>query len=149
MTTECCCDPPNNPHRSFASGPRNEVADHVISSLQVIIAEGGGVLGNTGWAVLMVERSGDGAVYDLSHRGVEVARCYLAITAADAERLWGQAVGSTLPGVRPAKPTSLPWLAAGLLPAGMVLLGDFPKLMVELDDLERCLAWAVIDLQSI
>ena len=67
------------------------------------------------------------------------SRCFLAITAADEERLWGQAVGfPTLPGVRPAKPTDAPWLAAGLLPDGMVLLGDFPELMVELDDLERC-----------
>jgi hypothetical protein len=35
---------------------RSEVADHVVSGLQVIIARGGGVAGNTGWAVLIVGR---------------------------------------------------------------------------------------------
>ena len=71
---------------------RSEVADHVVSGLQVIIAEGGGSVGNTGWALLIVERSPDGAIFDLSHRGVEVARCFLAITSALERRLWGEAV---------------------------------------------------------
>jgi len=72
--------------------PRSEVADHVVSGLQVIIARGGGAVGNTGWAVLIIERSPDGAIFDLSHRGVEVARCFLAITSALERRLWGEAV---------------------------------------------------------
>jgi len=66
-------------------GGEKLVADHVVSGLQVIIAEGGGAVGNTGWAVLIVERTPDGAIFDLSHRGVEVARCFLAITPASEQ----------------------------------------------------------------
>ena len=68
------------------TSPRSEVADHVISGLQTIIAKGGGVVGNTGWEVLIVERSPDGAIFDLSHRGIEVARCFLAVTSTSERR---------------------------------------------------------------
>ena len=114
--------------------PRSEVADHVVSGLQVIIAKGGGAVGNTGWAVLIVERSPDGAIFDLSHRGVEAARCFFAITPASERRLWEEASAyRTLLGVRPAKPTA-PWFAVGLLPDGRALLGNQPDLMLELGD---------------
>ena len=84
--------------------PRSEVADHVVSGLQVIIARGGGAIGNTGWGLLIVERTPDGAIFDLSHRGVELARCFLAITPASEQRLWGEASAyPTLPGVRLTK----------------------------------------------
>jgi hypothetical protein len=127
------------------TSPRSEVAAHVVSGLQVIIAKGGGAVGNTGWAVLIVERSLDGAIFDLSHRGVEVARCFLAITPASEQRLWEQASAyPTLPSVRPAKPTA-PWLAVGLLPDGLVLLGNQPALMLEFGDFERCVAWALLE----
>jgi hypothetical protein len=110
--------------------PRSEVADHVVSGLRTIIAKGGGAVGNTGWAVLIVERSSDGAIFDLSHRGVELARCFLAITLASEQRLWEEASAyPTLPDVRLAKPTGPPWLAVGLLPDGMALLGNQPALM--------------------
>jgi hypothetical protein len=113
--------------------PRSEVADHVVSGLQVIIAGGGGAVGNTGWAMLFVERTPNGAIFDLSLRGVEVARCFLAITPASEQRLWGEASAyPALPGVRLTKPGALPWLAVGLLPDGMVLLGNQPDLMLEL-----------------
>ena len=125
--------------------PRGEVPDHVISGLRVIIAQGGGAVGNTGWGVLIVKRSADGAVFDLSHQGVEVARCFLAITAVSEQRLWEQASACrTLPGVGLVKPASLPWLAAGLLPDGMALLAKDPELMLELGDFERCVAWALL-----
>ena len=121
--------------------PRSEVADHVVSGLQVIIAEGGGAAGNTGWAVLIVERSPDGVIFDLSHRGTEIAWCFLAITLASEQRLWEEASAyPTLPDVRLAKPTGPPWLAVGLLPDGMALLGNQPALMLELGDFERCVA---------
>jgi len=125
--------------------PRSEVADHVISGLQVIVAQGGGAIGNTGWGLLIVERSAHGAVFDLSHEGVEVARCFLAVTAASERDLWDQASAfPTLPNVRRTKPASLPWLAVGLLPDGMVLLGSRPEIMLELGDFERCVAWALL-----
>jgi hypothetical protein len=53
----------------------------------VIIAAGGGAIGNTGWGLLIVERSADGAVFDLSHEGVEVARCVLARPVGSSARL--------------------------------------------------------------
>jgi hypothetical protein len=126
--------------------PRSEVADHVISGLQVIIAKGGGALGNTGWGGLIVERSPDGAIFDLSHRGVGVARCFLAITPASEQRLWEQARAyPSLPGVRLTKPAVPPWLVVGLLPDGMALTANDPELMFELGDFERWVAWALLD----
>jgi hypothetical protein len=46
--------------------------------------------------------------------------------------------------VRLTKPASLPWLAVGLLPDGMALLGGRRELMIELGDFERCVAWALL-----
>jgi hypothetical protein len=127
--------------------PRSEVADHVVSGLQVIIARGGGAIGNTGWGLLIVERTPDGAIFDLSHRGVEIARCFLAITPASERRLWGDASAyPTLPGVRLTKPGAPPWLAAGLLPDGMALVETQPEVMLELGDFERYVAWALLEI---
>jgi hypothetical protein len=85
-------------------------------------------------------------IFDLSHRGVEVARCFLAITPASERRLWGEASAyPILPGVQFDPPALLPWLAAGLLPDGMVLLTDNPEVMLELGDFERCVAWALLE----
>jgi len=84
--------------------PRSEVADHVVSGLQVIIARGGGAAGNTGWAVLIVERSPDGAIFDLSHRGVEVV---LGVSSPSL-RHWSSVCGSKLVPIRPCPARSLP-----------------------------------------
>ena len=124
--------------------PRHEVAEHVIEGLRLILSAGGGALGNTGWSVLVINRSKDDAVFNLSHRGVEVARCWLALTKNAEKRLWQEASRfPTLPGRAPRPPVSTPWLAAGLLPDGLLLQGD-PQLMLELGDLECCVAWALI-----
>lgn len=124
--------------------PLAEVAPTLIARLRPIVDAGGGPLWDTGWGVLVVERSADGAVYDLSSEGVEIARCWLAL-APDAEaRFWSDASASpTLPGVKLRKPGMLPWLAAGLLPDGMALLRNLPERMLELGDLERCVAWVL------
>jgi hypothetical protein len=122
--------------------PRSEVADHVASDHR----EGRRRRWEYRWAVLIVERSPDGTIFDLSHRGVEVARCFLAITPTSEQRLWGEASSyPTLPGVRLTKPPAPPWLAVGLLPDGMVLLGNQPDLMLELGDFERGVAWALLE----
>jgi len=44
------------------------------------------------------------------HRGVEVARCFLAVTAASEQALWDEGSAyPVLPNVlRPTKPASLP-----------------------------------------
>jgi hypothetical protein len=47
--------------------------------------------------------------------------------------------------VRLTKPALLPWLAVGLLPDGMVLLGNQSDLMLELGDFERYVAWALLE----
>lgn len=95
--------------------------------------------------MLIIERSAAGAVYDLSCEGVEAARCWLAITRAAADRLWAKTAASpTLPGVRLRQPARRPWLASGLLPNGMLLLRSQPQRMIELGDLERRIAWALI-----
>jgi hypothetical protein len=80
------------------------------------------------------------------HRGVEVARCFLAVSAANERHLWERASAyPILPrGAQPAKPASVPWLAVGLLPDRMALLRSRPQLMLELGDLERCVAWALL-----
>jgi hypothetical protein len=46
-----------------------------------------GAMGNAGWGVLIVERSADGAVFDLSYQGVEVAPVLSGYYWANEQRL--------------------------------------------------------------
>jgi hypothetical protein len=55
--------------------PRSEVADHVTSGLQCIIAQGGGAVGNTGWGVLIVERSAGARHGCRLPRAMMIANC--------------------------------------------------------------------------
>ena len=67
--------------------------------------------------MLIVERSAGGVIFDLSHRGVEVARCFLAFTPASEQRPWDQAFAyPTLPNVRLVKPGTLPGSPQGSCP---------------------------------
>ena len=82
--------------------PRSEVADHV-SGLQTIIAEGGGAAGNTGWAVLTVERSPDGAIFDLSH-----AESRSRTVSSRSLRRWSVTCGVRLPPTQPCPACGVP-----------------------------------------
>ena len=70
-------------------------------------------MGNAGWGVLIVERSADGAVFDLSHQGVEVAPVLSGYHWANEQRLWELAsTYPTFPSVQPTnnKPATLRWV---------------------------------------
>jgi len=63
--------------------------------------------------VLIIERSVDAVIFDVSHQAVELARCFLAITAIAEEQLWRQASAyPVLSGVRLTK-AGIPALAGG------------------------------------
>jgi hypothetical protein len=120
--------------------PRAEVEPEVIRRIRGSLWNGSGALWDTGWAVLSLPDRPGGYVYELSFRGVEVARCWLAATDDAADRLWPTAARGHQAAIRPPAP----WLVVDLLPDGLVLLAKDPGRIGELGDLERCVAWAVL-----
>jgi hypothetical protein len=125
------------------SSPRSEVDQRTIDFIRGSLTDGSGALGATGWAVLRIDAPPGGFCFDLSMTGNEVARCWLATTAAAADAMWLAAQEMPrLPGVNPGQP-SLPWLAVGLLPDGMKALRSAIPIG-QLGDLERCVAWALL-----
>lgn len=137
-------------HITLATGhsrasPRSEVRNDIVGMIRPVVQAGGGPLWDTGFGVLMVETRHGGWVYDLSHGGVEAVRCYLAKSQTAAEALWSRALAEAEMPVKAERPTTRPWLAASLLPEGLMLLQKTPDLMLEFGDLERCVAWTILE----
>jgi len=135
-------------HLTIATGhvrksPRTEVEPNVIAMIRSAISDGSGALWNTGWAVFRRDAPDGGYSFDLSSRGNEVARCWIATTQYAADIMWKEAETFPRPSKMPVRP-ALPWLAVGLLPDGLGALSRNPGLIVELGDLERCVAWSVL-----
>ena len=74
------------------------------------------------------------------------ARCWLCLNAHVSKSMWAAALTGRLdPEVHVSQPKSTPWLAAALLPAAISLGLIDPGVLMELGDLERCVAWALIE----
>jgi hypothetical protein len=89
-----------------------------------------------------------GHVYDLSHDGEPIARCWLCVDAAVADAMWVAARDApALPGVILRQPAQTPWLAAALIlsPALLAEPATIADVLGEAGDLERCVAWALIE----
>lgn len=122
--------------------PRAEVDRQTIAFIRGHLKNGSGSLGHTGWAVLRLDAPSGGHCFDLSYQGVEVARCWLAATKVAATVMWPDAASHSTRVANEQPPW--PWLAIDLLPDGMIALANNPQLLLELGDLERCVAWALL-----
>lgn len=124
--------------------PRTAVDDRTIDLIRPAVIAGRGTLGNTGWQIKMVSGSQPGgAAFECHSRGLWVVSCYMAWEPAGADEMWAAAMTHllVLPGIR--RPPTLPWLAAAIMPG--VLRLDAADLLFEVADLERCVAWTVLE----
>ncbi len=123
---------------------RSEVADDVIEALRpIVVNDGGDLPGGLGLVVTPSESAG-GWVFTVYHASTPLVTCGLAITPEAAGEVWpcllevGKVTG--LP-ILPRQPP-VPWLSVAILP-GLNLFGM--EMWEWLGDLERCIAWTLID----
>lgn len=129
------------------SSPRSEVADDIVEILKPLVASGAGVLGDTGWSFGMEHGPGS-CCYVIFHGSHRIATCYLAWTPEGAAAVWPLAASlanETGADTPPGPPAHVAWLAVILMPEVMNVSLD---VIMEAGDLERCIAWTVIELQS-
>lgn len=126
---------------------RDEVRDQTLDHVRACLAKGPDV--GAGWAVTLRPTGVDRLwVYDLMHEGHHIVRCFLCDNADDSEAVWllASQTGS-LPGTRLHPPQQTPWLAAVLASqtAAMENPELFADVLKEVGDLERIVAWALLD----
>lgn len=141
-------------HLSLTTGsarhsPRAEVSDEVIDRIRTAIAETDGALSGTGWRVRLIPAAPPGChAWDLERDGRRVVTCLLCDDDGSSAELWRLAETIPgLPGTVRQRPDAAPWLAVALVP-DQTLLSDplaFADVLTESGDLERCVAWALID----
>lgn len=125
--------------------PRSEVDDETIAMIRAALARDG-VMGETGWRVHLLETPPGGRAFDLAYRGSLVVRCWLCTDRSASDAMW-EAASAVVPDehVRLARPRGSPWLAASLLPGSVALLIKSRGALMEAGDLERCVAWALLE----
>ncbi|PIO98625.1 hypothetical protein [Pleomorphomonas carboxyditropha] len=125
---------------------RDEVRDQTLDHVRACLAKGSDV--GAGWAVTLRPTGVDRLwVYDLLHEGHHIVRCFLCDNAGDSDGVWllASKTGS-LPGTRLHAPQQTPWLAAALASgAPMDNPEMFADVLREVGDLERIVAWALLD----
>jgi hypothetical protein len=128
--------------------PRSEVDDDVVRHIAAALAGRSACrLGGTGWLVRLLPAPPGAHVYDLLHdKCGTIARCWLCLDRQVSDDLWNAATAS-VPNAHVPPPLGLPWLAAAIT-ADLSRLVSAPELLVEADDLERCVAWALIEAAS-
>lgn len=125
----------------FRNSPREEVHQEAIDILMPYVMDGGGKIANTSWTVKMVRGAAPGSCcFTLHHSGFWLFSCYMAWTSAADEPMWD--VVREVTKTKVARPKSVPWLAVHAMP--MFLLAP-PHAIIEAGDLERCVAWTVIE----
>jgi len=127
---------------------RSEVRDDVIDFLRPIVEAGGGEL-PMGFSVRIDRGDSGGWLFTVSVGTVPIVTCGLAMDEPQATEVWARLIGlaTTLDLPRPANPPPVPWLSAVILPtAGAV--AD-PGTMMAVADLERCVAWVLVDHDSV
>lgn len=125
--------------------PRSEVSDDVIAALRPVVRAGGGMLPGPPGYRLVLTREGRNAAYTI-HRvddGGAVAPLVTCIVS-QTPGVWGAVWPRVTKGVRTRRPLvepALPWLAVDIHPT--VALDNAS--MEWLGDLERCVAWTIIE----
>jgi hypothetical protein len=133
--------------------PRSDIADEIIMRLQPIIDEQGGLIKEAGIYIDIIRplmasgRPRDGAAaftLQLGHGGPALASnvvCWQSDMADEAWIMCGNPNRAPLTDQQIVKPNA-PWLATMLLPAVVDAPHDAVRLLA---DLERCLAWTLIE----
>jgi hypothetical protein len=133
---------------------RSEVGPGIPSKVARCIAAGGDLW--AGWSVTVEtilpdapgrDAAGPGGwVFDALHSGRRVVRCWLCRLPELSDQLWEDASGQPLEGgVVLRRPRGVPWLAAWLDHENVVELIATPDVLMQAGDLERCVAWALLD----
>jgi len=128
---------------------RSEVDNDVVRDIADELRKGDGKLWDTGWRVKLHLHPMPGAQeFVLAHHGIDIARCWLCLTREGSGALWEMATGN-LPDERVtlARPKGVPWLAAAVLVTPSYLPDPF--VLIECGDLERCVAWALIEEEAL
>jgi hypothetical protein len=122
-----------------------EVADDVVEVLRPIVAHGGDLPGGLGLRLLLsTEKRTGGWLYTIKQRNVPLVTCGLAITQPAADELWPHLLDVAKVVRLPVsvKQPPIPWLSVAILP-GIARAGR--KIADLFGDLERCVAWTLID----
>lgn len=126
------------------NSPRSEVHRDTIKYLRPYVTGACGEIGDTGWTVRMVEGIAPGSCgFTLHHSGLWLLSCYMAWTTDADMPMWDivkQVSKTTLP-----KPDTVPWLAVYFMPDFPLIGLKAPHAIMEAGDLERCIAWTVIE----
>ncbi|WP_130821732.1 hypothetical protein [Rhizobium ruizarguesonis] len=126
------------------NSPRHEVPKNAIDKLMPYVMSAGGEIENTGWTVRMVQGVGPGSCcFELHHSGLWLFSCYMAWTNATSAPMWEvvkEITKTSLP-----RPKYTPWLAIHAMPDMPLIMFKAPHAIMEAGDLERCIAWTVID----
>lgn len=121
---------------------RTEVESRVLETLRRALARDG-VVGD--WRIENQKVSG-GFAFGLKYRGALIAQCWLCIDRSMSDRMWEEAAETALDErVILSRPKGIPWLAASIAPSAISVAMTTPSALVEAGDLERCVAWALID----
>lgn len=123
------------------NSPRKEVHRETIEKLMPYVTSAGGQIDDTGWTVKMIQGAAPGSCcFELHHSGFWLFSCYMAWTTTADAPMWD--VVRQISKTRIAKPKSVPWLAVHAMPTLMLAP---PHAIMEAGDLERCIAWTVIE----
>ncbi|MBL0375376.1 hypothetical protein JJB09_25525 [Rhizobium sp. KVB221] len=126
------------------NSPRHEVDREAIDKLMPYVMSAGGEIENTGWTVRMIEGAAPGShCFELHHSGLWLLSCYMAWTRAASTPMWE--VVKRISKTTVPKPKTTPWLAVHAMPATPMIMFKALHAMMEAGDLERCIAWTVIE----
>ncbi|WP_414832207.1 hypothetical protein [Afifella sp. YEN Y35] len=130
--------------------PRDEVSDGAIARLRAAWDNPAEEIDGTGWRIVPRPTPGRGVyLWDQIHEGHHIATAALCTRETMAAELWRQ-LAATLPGPAPERPARVPWLVAILIadPTVMTDPAVFTDVLAEAGDLERVVAWALIDAET-
>lgn len=127
--------------------PRNEVSTEIIDHIRERIAMGDGKIDKE-WSVEIVPSPDGGHVFDILFHGRIMVRCWLCTDEDYSAEMWRAAM-SPKPAHKGNRPKHIPWLAVefAFQETDPILKHEriFKRIMQELGDLERCIAWALIE----
>jgi hypothetical protein len=122
---------------------RSEVEEGLLRVIRPIVQAGGGELPG-GLRVEITRHASGGHVLTVYRGDATVATCGLAVDDTQASQMWPQLtnLAQLLGFRRPKRQPPTPWLSVLILP-GLAQVDPGPAGM--LGELERCLAWAILE----